>query len=105
MTPEGRVVAKIVAELKKMRAAGAKIWWYKRHGGPLVTAGLPDFHVIYNGLSSDIEVKAPGNKPSKIQEHVILEINLAGGHAGWVDNWHDFLKFMLVKDSSHAERR
>jgi len=52
--------------------------WIKVHGGPRQRKGLPDLHGTVEGLSIWIEIKVPGNKPTKLQEETMKEINEVG---------------------------
>ena len=94
MTPENKVKATIIRRLKALAQAGEPIYWEKRHGGAMSVAGLPDFHVILNGLHSDIEIKAPGKRPTPLQVERMEQIRRAGGRAAWCDNVDDFMKFI-----------
>jgi hypothetical protein len=80
-TPEQRLTEQVIRHLKKLRQAGYPIWWVKLHGGPQQRRGLPDLLVIANGRHIFIELKAPGGKLSKLQQHTIAQINAAGGRA------------------------
>lgn len=52
--------------------------WIKVHGGPRQRKGLPDLHGTVEGFSIWIEVKVPGNSPTKLQEETIKELNEKG---------------------------
>lgn len=56
------------------------------HGGPHQSAGEPDLDAVICGVPLKIEVKLPGNKPTKLQAHVIDEWRAAGAVAGWADS-------------------
>ena len=43
--------------------------------------GTPDLIVIYKGRGAGLEVKQPGNYPTKIQRHRMEQITAAGGIA------------------------
>lgn len=47
-------------------------------------AGLPDIHALKDGIHIDLEVKRPGENPSKLQVKEINNINSHGGHASVV---------------------
>ena len=93
-TPEGRITKHIRAWLQGSRAMGDKIWWMKLHGGPMGTAGAPDWHVLWEGVPIYIEVKRPGKKLTKLQESRMREIRRAGGIAFDVDSFTEFLNMM-----------
>ena len=60
--------------------------FYSRKWSAPSNRGVPDRIFIGNGKVFFIEFKAPGNEPTKLQDHEINQINLHGGHADWVDN-------------------
>ena len=51
----------------------------KIHGSPYQLAGVPDLLVLCGGLAYFLEVKLPGERPTKIQRHRMAEIELVGG--------------------------
>ena len=54
-------------------------WWCcKIHGGPFQLSGLPDGLFIKHGRAAWIEFKRPGEEPTKIQQHRMRELSLAG---------------------------
>lgn len=57
-------------------AAARSLGWYavKIHGNAFQLAGLPDVLVLKGGKAAWIEVKAPGNGPSKVQIHRMKEL-------------------------------
>ena len=70
---EKTVVAKIMAVARSLG-------WYaiKIHGNAFQLSGLPDVLAIKEGRAAWIEVKVPGNAPSRIQEHRMRELAEAG---------------------------
>lgn len=56
-------------------------YYEKRWGGGYSRAGLPDMHMVINGISVDVELKAPEGKPSELQKRNIEQINRAGSLA------------------------
>ncbi len=66
----------------KDRMAVTPIGYYeKRWGGGYSKSGLPDMHLVVNGISIDVELKGPGGKPSELQKHNIRQINEGGSIA------------------------
>lgn len=54
-------------------------YWEKRWGGgKFVKAGLPDMHIVVNGISLDVELKAPNGRPSALQKQKINQIDDSG---------------------------
>ena len=67
-------------------------YWEKRWGGGKYTkAGLPDMHIVVNGVSVEIELKAPDGRPSDLQKQKLSQINDAGC-IGFVAKPKDFDK-------------
>lgn len=81
MTPEAKVKAAVERFFRKLKAAGQLIRWYKVHGSGRTKTGEPDLDVIFHGYSVKIELKAPGQRPTKIQEVRLAECRAAGGLA------------------------
>lgn len=79
-TPEGRIKAKVVAQLKALGA----YYFYPVTGG-FGRSGVPDIVGCYRGRFFAIECKAGKNKPTPLQEKNLSEITQAGGLA-WVVN-------------------
>lgn len=77
--PETRLYRQVVQQLKALKAEGVPIWWFKLHGGPMQRAGVPDLMIVLNGLAVFVELKMPGNKPTKLQVHTMAEIAKANG--------------------------
>lgn len=54
-------------------------YWEKRWGGGKYTkAGLPDMHIVVNGISIEAELKAPNGRPSALQIQKLNQIDDAG---------------------------
>lgn len=54
-------------------------YWEKRWGGgKFVKAGLPDMHIVVNGISIDVELKAPNGRPSELQKQKVNQIDDSG---------------------------
>ena len=54
-------------------------YWEKRWGGGKYTkAGLPDMHIVVNGISLEVELKAPNGRPSALQIQKLNQIDDAG---------------------------
>lgn len=78
---ERKLQADVIACLKLLAKRGEPIWWLKIHGGPMQRAGIPDIVVVYRGRHYWIELKAPGETPTALQEHTMRRIVQAGGKA------------------------
>lgn len=75
-TPEVKVKNKVVAQLKALGA----YYFYPVTGG-WSNSGVPDIVGCYEGLFFGIECKAGKNKPTKLQDLNLRQINTAGGIA------------------------
>ena len=54
-------------------------YWEKRWcGGKYIKAGMPDMHIVLNGISLEVELKAPNGRPSEIQIQKLNQIDDAG---------------------------
>ena len=73
-------------------------YWEKRWGGgKYIKAGMPDMHIVVNGISLEVELKAPNGRPSELQIQKLNQIDDAGC-IGLVLYPKDFEKFQrLVK--------
>ena len=64
---------------------------YKNHGNEYVRRGIADLHICYRGHFIAVELKAPGEKPTKQQLAEMLAVTRAGGWAGYCDSWEGWL--------------
>lgn len=54
-------------------------YWEKRWGGgKYIKSGMPDMHIVVNGVSIEAELKAPRGKPSDLQIQKLNQIDDAG---------------------------
>ena len=81
----------------------APIGYYEKRwgGGTFTKSGLPDMHIVVNGLSVDVELKAQNGRPSELQKIMIKQIRAAGGFAFvlYPSGYLDFVKF--ITDLKH----
>lgn len=65
--------------------------WAKKNGvkfyklGGQNNRGKPDRIFMYNGETLFLELKAPGKKPTKLQDQEIESLRACGIHADWAD--------------------
>ena len=80
-------------------------YWEKRWGGGKYTkAGLPDMHIVVNGISIEAELKAPRGKPSELQIQKLNQIDDAGCIATvlYPKDFPNFQRLVLfIKNSYH----
>lgn len=79
-TPEAKVKAKVVAQLKELGA----YYFYPVTGG-FGSSGVPDIVGCYRGRFFGIECKAKGNKPTELQKMNLNKIEGVGGIALVID--------------------
>lgn len=82
-------------------------YWEKRWGGGKYTkAGLPDMHIVVNGISIEAELKAPNGRPSELQRQKLNQIDNAGciGLVLFPKDFENFKKLVLfVKNNYHIQ--
>ena len=77
---ESAIVKKILERLNAIPGCMAR----KRHGSAYTVAGDPDIYGSMLGQHFEIEVKAPGEKPTALQHKRLEEWLKAGSSACWV---------------------
>lgn len=75
-TPEGKVKAKLVKELKRL----GTYYFFPATWG-MGRSGIPDVVCCVDGLFVGIECKAGNNKPTELQKRELEAIESAGGMA------------------------
>ena len=86
---EKTIVAKVMAQARSLG------WWpAKMHGNAFMLAGLPDVLAIRDGRVAWMEVKRPGEKPSKIQLHRMRELTGHGCPVAVVTSAAEAKKFL-----------
>ncbi|ABW18841.1 VRR-NUC domain-containing protein [Alkaliphilus oremlandii] len=93
---EKAIQNKIVQYLKQQ----PNTWFFKTHGGMYQVAGIPDLILCYMGHFVALEIKRPGEKPTKLQEKVLKDIQEAGGISVVV---HSLLDVKSVLDTLTKE--
>lgn len=80
----------VVAAIRKYLASlGSDVFFWKEHGGPYGTSGVPDIICCYKGRFLGLEVKLPGGRLTALQKRTIEKINRAGGIACRVESVDD----------------
>ena len=62
-----------------LRTLGGDVFFWKEHGGPYGTSGIPDIICCYRGRFLGLEAKQPGGRLTRLQERALERINAAGG--------------------------
>lgn len=93
----------VVAAIKKyLISLGRDIFFWKEHGGPYGTSGIPDIICCYKGRFLGLEAKLPGGKLTELQKRTLDKINAAGGIARRVQSVDDVKVIIAQAD---RERR
>ena len=93
----------VVAAIKKyLISLGRDIFFWKEHGGPYGTSGIPDIICCYKGRFLGLEAKLPGGKLTELQKRALDKINAAGGIARRVQSVDDVKVIIAQAD---RERR
>ena len=93
----------VVADIKKyLSSLGGDIFFWKEHGGPYGTSGIPDIICCYKGRFLGLEAKLPGGKLTELQKRTLDKINAAGGIARRVQSVDDVKVIIAQAD---RERR
>ena len=93
----------VVADIKKyLISLGGDIFFWKEHGEPYGTSGIPDIICCYKGRFLGLEAKLPGGKLTELQKRTLDKINAAGGIARRVQSVDDVKVIIAQAD---RERR
>ena len=80
----------IVAGIKQyLISLGDDVFFWKEHGGPYGTSGIPDIICCYKGRFIGMECKLPGGRLTELQKRALAKINRAGGIARCVESVDD----------------
>ena len=95
----------VVAAIRKYLASlGSDIFFWKEHGGPYGTSGIPDIICCYRGRFLGLEVKLPGGRLTELQKRALDRINAAGGIARRVESVDDVRAVIAQADDELAGR-
>ena len=93
----------IVAAVKKyLTSLGSDVFFWKEHGGPYGTSGVPDIICCYKGRFIGMECKLPGGRLTELQKRTIRRINQAGGIAGRVESVADAMALIEWAEKAHG---
>lgn len=109
MTPEKRIQNKIVDFLHALEKDGEPVFVERRNaGGFSYKKGIPDLYAVVDGIHVEIEVKAPGESLSTMQEKYRDKCKRL--HIIWIcaDNVQDvqtLVNTLLSKEAPYVKRR
>jgi hypothetical protein len=94
-------------KLKALRAQDNGLVFRKRHGSVYGLAGDPDFYGLWHGLHWELELKAPGEKPTQLQLERQAEWARAGALVAYADapNMVDAFLSTLAELASHSRAK
>ena len=80
----------VIAAIRRyLTSLGSDVFFFKEHGGPYGTAGVPDIICCYKGRFLGLEAKLPGGRLTELQKRLIERIHAAGGIACRVESVED----------------
>ena len=98
----------IVAAIRRYLATlGEDVFFWKEHGSPYGTSGVPDIICCYKGRFLGLEAKLPGGRLTPLQMRALEKINRAGGIARRVESVED-VKAIIAQannEMTNDERR
>ena len=95
----------IVAAIKKYLASlGSDVFFWKEHGGPYGTSGVPDIICCYKGRFLGLEAKLPSGRLTELQKRALDKINRAGGIARRVESVDDVRAVIQLVDDERSVR-
>ena len=95
----------IVAAIKKyLTSLGGDVFFWKEHGGPYGTSGIPDIICCYKGRFVGMECKLPGGRLTELQKRAISKINAAGGIARRVESVEDAKAIIRIVDEEQTDK-
>ena len=77
----------------KSKLSNSVVW--KNHGNQYSVIGLPDIMCVYKEKIICIEVKIPGNQPTKLQEVTLKKLSEAGAITGVAYSIEDVEKILI----------
>ena len=86
------VLQRKIQKYLKDNLPNAVVW--KNHGNQYSVIGLPDIMCVYEGKIVCIEVKVPGNTPTKLQEITLKKLKEAGAITGIAYSIEDVQKIL-----------
>ena len=92
----------VVAIKKYLVTLGGDIFFWKEHGGPYGTSGIPDIICCYKGRFLGLEAKLPGGKLTALQRRALDKINAAGGIGRRVETVDDVKAVIAQADRERS---
>ena len=93
----------IIAIKIYLASLGSDVFFWKEHGGPYGTSGIPDIICCYKGRFLGLEAKLPGGKLTALQRRALDKINAAGGIGRRVESVDD-VKAVIAQADADATK-
>ena len=93
----------IIAIKIYLTSLGSDVFFWKEHGGPYGTSGIPDIICCYKGRFLGLEAKLPGGKLTALQRRALDKINAAGGIGRRVESVDDVKAIIAHADAEAAK--
>ena len=93
----------IIAIKIYLASLGSYVFFWKEHGGPYGTSGIPDIICCYKGRFLGLEAKLPGGKLTALQRRALDKINAAGGIGRRVESVDDVKAVIAQADAEAAK--
>ena len=93
----------IIAIKIYLTSLGSDVFFWKEHGGPYGTSGIPDIICCYKGRFLGLEAKLPGGKLTALQRRALDRINAAGGIGRRVESVDDVKAVIAQADAEAAK--
>lgn len=93
----------IIAIKIYLTSLGSDVFFWKEHGGPYGTSGIPDIICCYKGRFLGLEAKLPGGKLTALQRRALDKINAAGGIGRRVESVDDVKAVIAQADIERGQ--
>ena len=93
----------IIAIKIYLASLGSDVFFWKEHGGPYGTSGIPDIICCYKGRFLGLEAKLPSGKLTALQRRALDKINAAGGIGRRVESVDD-VKAVIAQAEADAAK-
>ena len=95
----------LIAAIKRyLTSLGGDVFYFKEHGGPYGTSGMPDIIACYKGRFLGLEAKLPGGRLTELQKRAIEKINRAGGIGRRVESVDDVRAAIRLVDEKEDRK-
>ena len=94
----------VIAIKAYLASLGSDVFFWKEHGGPYGTSGVPDIICCYKGCFLGLEVKQPSGRLTVLQKRAIEKINAAGGIARRVESVEDVKAVIALAERERSRK-